>query len=611
MKTTLAKRITAMRIFSFSSIALALFLAFSPQIADAGEPEYMELKYELNMAYEIKGKWDTSGVFVATDIEPLPKPRKPKLRGEIQKIDKKKKTITIFGTTIRIKDDTEFNSGDSATVGFGKLEVGQRVEVSCKVREGNKWKARSIKIKGVKKSNKIKGSITRVSIDGVAPDTIEIHGLLIILNRKTDVDEHSGLYEDIEKELFGDLSLDDANDVDDGFTYEDKILFTGKYRGSFRTVSEFDLTKAFDDDQFDTNPSLKVEATGFWSESVKSFTQLRVRKKYIISTDRTPQQSSQLDIQLVQAYMLFKDIGRSGVGLQIGRQDFDEPREWLFDEYLDAVRIYYYGKAPLIVEAAFIKAVEPLKEKFRDWTDLYASVSWRFDKRSRASAYVLKRSDRSIRNREPVWFGLRYYGRPKEYLRPWAELSILRGEDKGLPQRAYAIDFGATFISAKSVYHPSFTIGYAIGSGDKTGADNESNKFRQTSYEDNVAVFGGVAALRYYGEALNPELSNIKILTLGVGVHPLPDASVDFVYHSYKQHEIDNDLTDSELLDPPAKPLGQSDDLGWGLDIKVASPKIWDHVRLRWTTAIFSPGEAFGPRQETALLHKINWDYEF
>jgi hypothetical protein len=49
-----------------------------------------------------------------------------------------------------------------------------------------------------------------------------------------------------------------------------------------------------------------------------------------------------------------------------------------------------------------------------------------------------------------------------------------------------------------------------------------------------------------------------------------------------------------------------STDLGWGLDFVLTPPRLWGSVRAAWTMGIFEPGEAFAPRRDRAVIHRIN-----
>lgn len=583
-------------------IVLCIFLA-TVSISNAQRPEYMKLDYQEVPAVEIKGYWDTPGVFVATDIEELPRSRRPKLRGPIQSIDLRNMEITMYGIPIGVDDETQFPESEEEVSAIEDLRVGQRIEVSCKADKDNQWKARKIRTSDIKESDKIKGSITKALVDGDPPDTLEIHGLIILLTRETDINEPGSFFEEIE---FDKLAFASVEDNSDGVVLGKNLHFNADFRQTIRTESEYDLSESISSDHNDVEPEIRLELTGYWNDRFRTFAQLRLRKQYPFNSERSTSQSREPDAGDTQLYFLARDIGVNGLTFKIGRQDMEEPREWLFDEYLDAVRIYYYGRQPLIFEAALMHALAPGSEKFETWTDIFGQTRWHFNSHSRLRGYFLLRKDSDeARNREPVWWGVGYDVRVRRMIRTWMEVAIMRGTDKGEKLRASAFDIGGTFRPGDYRFAPLLTLAYARGSGDETGGDGIDNDFRQTGYEDNTGYLGGVFTTRYYGEVLDPELSNIRILTLALGFRPLKEMSFEAVYHSYRQDQPDDKLR-GDLIDPPARPNEISDDIGWEIDFLLGVSRLWRRVTLSWVTAIFNPGRAFEPFLEKAVLNRFN-----
>jgi hypothetical protein len=106
----------------------------------------MQLGAAPGMALEISGVWDKAGVFVADDIEKLPKERLPKLRGPIQKVNPEDSTIVMYGVSVEVYEHTEFIEDTGKPVDFGGLKEGMRIEVSCKFAADSTLKARKIRI---------------------------------------------------------------------------------------------------------------------------------------------------------------------------------------------------------------------------------------------------------------------------------------------------------------------------------------------------------------------------------------------------------------------------------------------------------------------------------
>ena len=521
----------------YKLLKLAILTSIIFSTVYGGEPAYMRMDFAQIPALEIKGEWDSeNSVFIAKRIEELPKERRPKFRGEIQDIDQEKELITVYGIPIEIDDETQFSDSEGD---FEALKVGQRVEVSCKPREEGYWEASKVKLKDVKESDKIKGTLTKISIDGDPPDTLEIHGLKIILTKNTKIIEPSGSFEDREDNIWGDLKYSRLYYEPGGVEITDKIKAFAEYRQNTSDNRDFDLSNNFDSDNDGTEPEVRLEAIGNFDEHFQSFLQLRFKKKYYFNDERRNPPSDKMEADITQMYILARNIGNRGLALQLGRQDFDEPREWLFDEYLDAVRVYYYGIDKFIFNAAYIRGVSPIKDKYDTWTDFFGQVRWYGDDDNLIDIYTLLRKDSDeIRNREPIYYGARYYGNISRYIKLWLEGSIMNGEDKGKSLEARAFDLGFIFSHPDIALSPSVTMAYAMGTGDRDGSDNISNEFRQTGYHDNTDYFGGYKTIRYYGELLDPELSNLIIATFGAGIKPYRNISAEMVYHNYKQDHL-------------------------------------------------------------------------
>ncbi len=622
MKTTTGRKRGLLeklsRILEAPMLLAAIMLAVLIQPVAAGDPEYLQLNLAAGQALEIEGTWNSAGYFVANDIETLPQARRPKLRGEIQKISSKIRAFVMYGIPITVDEEAEFiESGENFT--FDSLKAGMRIEVTCKIGPDGIWQARKIKARDVKPTDKIKGTISRVAVDGKPPDTIEIttdrtldiipasvkvSGIIILLLQETDVKDAMLFEQWVGEEEFGDLNASSAAEMTGGKALNEKFFVTGEYRNNIRSQREFDLSTRSQVDRDESEQDIRGEVYGFFAKDMRAFGELRMKKTFLIASQQNGLGSGPYKMDLIQLYFLASNIGGKKVALQIGRQDYDEPREWLFDDYLDAIKLSYYGLNSVLFEGAFIYGGESYKPQIRTWTDFYGSVRYYFDRTNFVAAYVMTRSDTDVRKMEPNWMGLRYYGQIKEVLRPWAELAKIGGKDKNVPLDGWAIDLGATVIAENTYLKPSVTFGYAVASGDSTKTDQTDHRFRQTGYEDNVDVLGGVTSLSYYGAVLDPELSNLKITTFGVGVQPTSKSSVELIYHKYSQDYADNAIKGSNLVPVP---FGISNDIGTGVDIVIGFPKLLEHIKSRWVLGWFTPGEAFQPLyMEVAFLSRID-----
>jgi alginate production protein len=154
-------------------------------------------------------------------------------------------------------------------------------------------------------------------------------------------------------------------------------------------------------------------------------------------------------------------------------------------------------------------------------------------------------------------------------------------------------------------WRPSLTGAFAFASGDDgLGRDG---RFRQTGLQKNIGTFDGIAEFPYYGAALDPELSNLAVLTLGAGVRPWPSASVDLVYHYYRQHTASSDWPETAL---DAEPDGRARELGHGIDL-VLGWEPSEGLLFELVSGVFLPGTAYGGAGENAYFVGLEVEFSF
>ena len=124
-------------------------------------------------------------------------------------------------------------------------------------------------------------------------------------------------------------------------------------------------------------------------------------------------------------------------------------------------------------------------------------------------------------------------------------------------------------------------MGYAYGTGDDNPNDSKNHEFRQTGLQSNEARFSGVSNFKVYGEALDPELSNLRILTAGIGFRPASNVFVDLVYHRYRLNRLADGVRGSSLTAQMNQDDTQlSKKVGSGLDIVIGFRNLFGLRRL-------------------------------
>ena len=387
------------------------------------------------------------------------------------------------------------------------------------------------------------------------------------------------------------------------------VTFGSKVTLDFDLEKNYDLDSDLADDLSKLEPGWDVAFSFNPTPRIHGFLGLELSRAFL-RDDRDNTRRPTTELQVEEAYVTVRDI-LDGLSLQVGRQDFEDEREWLYDEELDAVRLYY-RTASLGVELSVSR--EELvrkdllnKDDERIINNYFLLGRYALGEGSELDGYVFVRDDRSSRRQDRVYVGVQSIGEITSRLDYWLDAALVKGSERANDLEGFAFDVGATYKFKKLPWRPSLTLGLAFGSGDSDRDDDRDRDFRQTGLEDNNAKFDGVTSFKYYGEVLDPELSNLAIFTAGVGARPIKKGSIDLVYHYYRQHHADDDINGSDLEIAPG---GEKSDLGHGIDLVFGYRGIED-LKLDLILGAFVPGRAFARDADNAYRVGFEIGYGF
>jgi len=284
-----------------------------------------------------------------------------------------------------------------------------------------------------------------------------------------------------------------------------------------------------------------------------------------------------------------------------GRRNYEDERHWLYDTSMDIASISY-RKGPVRAEAFAGREVlwdlDLLKKQTRDRIDTYMLYAdYRGIEGITFAGTTVYRNDRARKEGRPLHMGVSAQGMPTRNFSFWTQIASLRGSDE-LRRKfsAYAYDAGGTYRFTGLPLRPSVTLGYASATGDVNPDDNRNTEFRQTGLQSNEAKFAGVSQFKVYGETLDPELSNVGILTAGLGFRPAPTVSIDLVYHRYRLQRIADGIRNSELTalmnqddTQLSKDMGSAFDVVFGFRNLFGVRRLGLDLRYGW----FFPGKAY------------------
>ena len=413
---------------------------------------------------------------------------------------------------------------------------------------------------------------------------------------------------------------------------------------------DFKLEDNTEDDILKVYHEIELELSYDIGDSVKLFLDIKpFYKKELYLENGNPDRETR-GLKRGETWIYFSDLFISNFSFQLGRQKFNEQREWWWNEDMDAVRIYYES-GRLLMEIGIAEELagnstikDGIDPEDKDVLRIpgHAGLNWAEHQQvdlfflysndhsgTGSDLEIIKRDQKDKSDADLIWTGARSLGRWKNrsagQLYYWIDAAIVFGKEKSIDYdrvnenkyivdsvderdiNAWAADAGATWETYLP-WQPVITIGYAVGSGDSDTDSGTDRTFRQTGLHDNDSRFQGVNSFHYYGELLRPELSNLPILTASIGLKFLQKSSVEFLYHHNRQDHAAPYMRKARIK---AKPLGNDKSIGREWDI-VTGIEEWRHVDLELAAALFSAGDAFGPLSgETASYISFGLTYNF
>ena len=486
--------------------------------------------------------------------------------------------LRLLGTAIEVSDGTSYADAAGNGVESLPLRDGEWLRVKARERSNGAWRAREVAALAPADRFEVEGELRALDRDA---GRVVVGAVPLVLPQDARVREGDATRAADPLQLF---QADEQKSVPFSVQLAEGLRLGGQVGLALDHDEDRDLDDARKRDETQLGVEAKLDL--LWTFGPGSFALVEGK----IARDRTWQEGNpdedDTSAELTRAFGWFA-LGEN-LRLQVGRHDFDEEREWLYDEILDGARVVAKAGA-LEFEAAAALGLEFAASDGNPTEDTRTYVAlarWFVDDDWWLSAYALAREDTAARDFEPSLFGLRSFARPYRGLGHWVELAMAQGHAAGRDIDGNAFDVGVLY-RFDGPLRPTIALGYAYGEGRDPGG--ASDGFRQSGLQDNNAKFGGVTSLKYYGEVFEPELANLGITTLAVGIRPAPSFSADLVLHTYRQDYLSTSLFANDLR---ARPNGTHADLGWEADLVLG----WRRERTMSAELMlgrFDPGAAF------------------
>jgi alginate production protein len=561
--------------------------------------------------YEMAGVW-SGGLLHATEIQPPEDPveaGQAELEGRITAVDLEKKVLQIGPLTIQWSDSTKFE-GINQTA----FKVGSSIELVGRIVGPRRLLATFIE-RGPPSLQAnfltILGPVSGIKENTDGSARFEVLGLPVLVPAE------------VYRELRGSRSDARMDDEDEEIPMGSEI--SGEYEVKLDYQKNFALEKRAKDDLFRLDQELQLRWSYRTNEWFSFLVEGKVFGEHELYTERGPRRS-EVDLERGETWIRFDRLFGRNLTLQLGRQTFEEPRRWWWDDELDAVRMRY-RQSPWLFELGVGRELLPqsLLENFVEPENagvlrVLARTDWHYSENHRLALFFLHQNDSSptqspgalIKEKKEDssdaklwWGGIRAMGKMTAagygHVSYWADAAMVRGnekllelEDEGhrlrrvLSRKAqrvggWAVDTGGRWAS-ELPGRPMFTLGYALGSGDKNLEGGTDRAFRQTGLQSNDEEF------RTYGELLRPELSNLRIPVVAVQFPIHSETYIEFAYRHFRQHHAAPFLRDARIETDPNginKNIGQE----WMI---YSAIKEWNEVEIELVAAAFRAGRAYG-----------------
>lgn len=473
---------------------------------------------------------NVSGLFRARVVAVRDLDPSSKVEGLVELASADRRTLQVNGFQVVLDSSTRIYRGDQITKNRSLLTAGAWLEAKGTWRDGA-IKASRIRVKdAAEPTAEIEGPVA--TFDSASSTLTLLERRILLDTDARVVDERSGVA------IAGTPTTRLRRDDDDGqsevpLRFGSTIL-GGRVEGGFQNEQNYETPARAD--HFGTSRVQLIGSSQF-NERLEAY----VKTTFDSSVGRV----ASGDLRVSEAYLQVNDIASLPLSLQIGRQRFRDSREWLFDEYLDAVRLH--ATLPRVkLEGAIAHGMfsgPEVQRARRDQLQAIGSATGRVGA-VRWGAHVITRRDEN-RGERPTWIAGLIDG-SGEYDAYWINAAMRRGVAGDTQLRGWTFDLGVRHTAVHD-WRPTMTIGYAFASGDSTRSDLVDSRYRQTGLQDNQSYFGGLRRIAIYGELFDPELSNLHVWTGAFGIQPRRGLAIDTVFHEYMQPVLSGSLPSSNL----------------------------------------------------------------
>ena len=286
---------------------------------------------------EVRGNYLGGGRFEASRVDIIHSQRYQVLIGTVA--DKSEKEgFVLLDRSVEVVDKTDFRKVDAGRI------AGQRIKVEGYYLGGNRFTAREVAPRGPGRE-RLAGRADRVrSVDGGLEVALMNFTVLIpaelTVRHEDPLDSY--VLSESRTQPVGRQSRNEDDLFGEGLRITENLLFAGLMEGRWTGENNFNLNDRRPRDRQDTEGSARARFIYRPSDSFIGVAELRYQGQY--RDDDEDGRFYEDGTRLGETFGYWIDPLKWNLDLQLGRIDFDDEREWLYDQNLDGVRLFHFNR---------------------------------------------------------------------------------------------------------------------------------------------------------------------------------------------------------------------------------------------------------------------------
>jgi alginate production protein len=294
---------------------------------------------------------------------------------------------------------------------------------------------------------------------------------------------------------------------------------------------------------------------------------------------------------------------------------FKDHRTWWYDNELDAIKLSHYETLlswDILAGGRFSDnriSSSDQRVGLEDIRYLVSHIDYHYYFNHHIEFFgIYEDSDKEdlYKDHKLGWLGMRTYGKSTN-IEYWTDFAFMSGDigyidEASYSASGYGLDLGAIYRTNAI----SFGVDIAYGSADISDEEDSKKLYLQPKISNNKSSIIGTTRYRYYGELADPQLSNLKIISLFAGSKIFSNNWIEVAYHYYQQNEADTNFESSRFL---VKPNGESADIGTEFDV-ILGGKYDNKSELQLVFSSFTAGDAFEGVAIEKEAYRAHIDYK-